>query len=272
MSDTSPVRIGFFGKPEEPLSLRGLEFLRRTAEFEIVFVTTGRGRGSTTGTGTLQRHARAHGLRLLDYPDVEDRLSEVDLVLSFSNSVVFPASFLNKARLGVVNMHPAALPAYRGSHGLAHAILNGETRAGVTLHYCAEKIDAGPVIDLQYIPIGPDDSVRSMWGKIDDLAHAMLVELAPRLAEAARRGERLPTVPQEPTEARWYSTRSLPDEWEFDPDLPPELQRRYVRAFDYPGRRPAHLRAGGSYVHLTVRGGEIVISGVTPADDNGGTA
>lgn len=262
---TRPMRVCYFGKAEVPLSLRGLDQLIRTAGVEVVSVTVGKTTDTAMADGALQQYARAHGIALLDYVAAEAALDEVDVVLSFSNSVVFPAQFLRRARLGVINMHPAVLPGYRGSHGLEHAILNGEPRVGVVLHYCVPDIDSGPIIDVETIPVEDEDTVRTLWPRIDDLAHRMLVELLPRLLAAARRGEMLHAQPQSEEHQRWFSTTSLPAQCRLDLSLPIELQRRLVRAYDHPHRRPAYIVSDGIRANLAVRHGDIVIASVEPA-------
>ncbi|WP_294142919.1 formyltransferase family protein [uncultured Sanguibacteroides sp.] len=45
-----------------------------------------------------------------------------------------------------INIHYSLLPAYRGVHSTAWAILNDESYLGLTIHEINEYIDAGPII------------------------------------------------------------------------------------------------------------------------------
>lgn len=59
---------------------------------------------------------------------------------------------------GVINLHFAPLPAYRGSGTLTWAILNQEKKYGVTLHWMDEQLDTGPIIAQSCFPLPSDQT------------------------------------------------------------------------------------------------------------------
>ncbi len=253
------VRTAFFGRTLTPLSLLGLEVLLEFPELEITSVTCGRRNATHTEDGPLHERARAAGIPLLTFREVKRKLPAPDLVVSFSNPVIFPRRFLDSVRFGVVNMHPAPLPTYRGCHGIEHAILNRDDRFGATLHFCDPDIDSGPIIDHSWTEIRPDDVATDVWNRIDDLAVDLLRRNVPRIIAAALRDERVPTVPQSPALARYYDHYSLPEEAEVDPAWPLDEIGRWVKAYQHPRRALAYLRCGDRKVRLRFRAGEVVI-------------
>ncbi|MEK9628125.1 MAG: formyltransferase family protein, partial [Nitrospinota bacterium] len=121
---------------------------------------------------SLLKYARAENLKIIQ----DKKLNDPTLITSLKNfqpEIVFciggtrliPKEILEIPRLGCVNIHPALLPKYRGRYSTAHAIFNGETETGVTIHWMDEGIDSGPIISQETIAIDPDDTAKSLWEK-----------------------------------------------------------------------------------------------------------
>ena len=49
----------------------------------------------------------------------------------------------------IINIHPALLPKYPGTHGIEESYNSGDTELGVTIHYVDEGMDTGPVIQQE---------------------------------------------------------------------------------------------------------------------------
>src|SRR5215471_9806292 len=123
MPDFSPLRVAYFGRSNEYLSVRGLEIALAHPDLRVISVTAGRSDETHRVAGGLQHLARQEGIALRSLREVRKEAGDLDLALSCSTPVVFPASFIDSVRWGVINMHPAPLPAYRGCHAIEHAIL-----------------------------------------------------------------------------------------------------------------------------------------------------
>ncbi|MDO9508206.1 MAG: methionyl-tRNA formyltransferase [Thermovirgaceae bacterium] len=85
------------------------------------------------------------------------------LVVDFAQKIGEP--FLSLPQPGCLNIHPSLLPAYRGSAPIQRAIMNGETRTGVTVFRLVPQMDAGPVLASTHIVIGCEDT----FGDISEL-------------------------------------------------------------------------------------------------------
>ena len=134
----------------------------------------------------------------------------VDLGISAAGSHIFAPKEIDLARCGIVNLHLAPLPEYRGRYSATHAILNREEFYGVTLHYVDEGIDTGPIIAEHRFPVKPTATAG-------DLRTRALIEGArlfalnlPDLLVSAVCGERLPSFPQDESRAHYYDRFSLP--------------------------------------------------------------
>ncbi|MDC1310608.1 formyltransferase family protein [Flavobacteriaceae bacterium] len=70
--------------------------------------------------------------------------SSADLVICSGYKSIIQKSELLQRK--IINIHPSLLPKYRGYHGVVWAILNNESKIGITIHEINEYIDDGPII------------------------------------------------------------------------------------------------------------------------------
>lgn len=79
-----------------------------------------------------------------------------DLVVSVSYHSIIKLPLLEKFTF--INAHGAPLPKYRGRAPISWAIINGEKKTAVTVHYMANKIDQGNIITQEFFPININDT------------------------------------------------------------------------------------------------------------------
>ena len=97
-------------------------------------------------------------------------------VMAFVTDIV-PASILNLPRLGTIQYHPSLLPRHRGASSINWAIINGDSRTGLTIFWPDAGIDTGPILLQKEVEIAPDDTVGSLYfGKLFPLGVEALVE------------------------------------------------------------------------------------------------
>jgi methionyl-tRNA formyltransferase len=68
--------------------------------------------------------------------------------------------------LGTFNLHASLLPNYRGAAPINWAIINGETKTGVTTFFIDDKIDTGAMILNSEIAIGPEESAGQLHDRL----------------------------------------------------------------------------------------------------------
>jgi methionyl-tRNA formyltransferase len=129
-----------------------------------------------------------------------------DLFLVFGFNWRLPREVLELPSLGVLNVHPSALPRYRGPSPVLWAIRNGDPAMRITVHRMNEVIDAGPILaqscDLQ-IP----DQVTSadVWEQTKEVLADTLEDALTR----ATRGD--PGIPQDDAQATYAGFP--PEDW-----------------------------------------------------------
>lgn len=90
--------------------------------------------------------------------------SETTVLLVFGSGVVVPSRILEKMRLPAYNVH-AASPEFPGRDPHHHAIYRKAKRYGATLHQIIEKIDAGPIVSVEWFDVEDDDTPTTLLDK-----------------------------------------------------------------------------------------------------------
>ena len=79
-------------------------------------------------------------------------------------------------------LHASLLPDYSGGAPLVWAIINGEKKTGITLFQFADGVDNGPVVGQSESPIFDDDTIATLYKRIEHLGVQLITEHLPRLA------------------------------------------------------------------------------------------
>jgi methionyl-tRNA formyltransferase len=156
---------------------------------------------------SVTRLARSHGVPVLEPADVNDPafLAELgalepDVVVSVSCPQIFGRALLELPPLGCINVHSALLPHHRGMLPTFWALADGEAQTGVTVHYMTAGIDGGAIIARRPVPIGPNDTLRSLMVACKREAAEAVLDTVARL----RKGT-VTTEPNPPEEGSYHS-------------------------------------------------------------------
>ncbi|MEZ5750571.1 MAG: LLM class flavin-dependent oxidoreductase [Paracoccaceae bacterium] len=117
--------------------------------------------------------------------DLEQRVEgDFDWLLSIANLTVLPDSLIARARKGAVNFHDGPLPRYAGLNAPVWALLNGETRHGITWHLIEGGIDEGDILEQVEFDISPDDTAFSLNAR----CYAAAIESFPAVVASLESG------------------------------------------------------------------------------------
>lgn len=104
----------------------------------------------------------------------ELRKRQVELVVLAGFMRVLTPVFLDAFPKRVVNIHPALLPAFPGTHGQKQAFDYGVKVSGCTVHFVDAGTDTGPIIAQAVVPVLPDDSEETLQKRILSEEHRLL--------------------------------------------------------------------------------------------------
>lgn len=99
-----------------------------------------------------------------------------DLIVSVLFNQLLNQKTIEVPKLGVINIHPAYLPNYRGVSPTFWVLAKGEKTSGVSVHFIDKKIDSGAIIARQKITILKNDSEDSLYWRAAKIGSALLIK------------------------------------------------------------------------------------------------
>lgn len=102
-----------------------------------------------------------------------------DLIITAAFGQFLPQAILDVPKYGCLNVHGSLLPKYRGGAPIQHAIMNGETKTGITIMEMVKKMDAGAIVNQKAIPITKQDDAGTIFDALSVLGADLLVETIP---------------------------------------------------------------------------------------------
>ena len=84
--------------------------------------------------------------------------------------------FVNEYKNKIINIHPALLPSFKGTHGIKDAFEYGVKKTGVTVHFVDAELDHGPIILQEALKVEESDTLDTLEEKIHKLEHKMYPE------------------------------------------------------------------------------------------------
>jgi phosphoribosylglycinamide formyltransferase-1 len=91
------------------------------------------------------------------------------------------ASFVERWRNRIINIHPSLLPSFPGVDAQAQALKHGVRISGCTVHFVDENLDAGTIILQRAVEVRDDDTVESLSARILVEEHRAYVEALKKL-------------------------------------------------------------------------------------------
>ena len=195
--DAKDLRIVFMGTPEFAVpSLRALV----GGGYNVVGVVTSpdkpAGRGQKIHRSEVKIAALELGLPVLQpeklkAPEFVEALEalrpDLGIVIAFR---MLPEVVWAMPRLGTFNLHASLLPQYRGAAPINWAIINGESKTGVTTFLLNHEIDKGAILGQVGMPIQPEDNVGTLYDRLMTVGADLVVQTVERIAA----GEITPVV------------------------------------------------------------------------------
>ncbi|HEY1337588.1 MAG TPA: methionyl-tRNA formyltransferase, partial [Bryobacteraceae bacterium] len=105
---------------------------------------------------------------------------EIMVVVGYGQ--IIPQQVIDLAPRGIINVHASLLPKYRGAGPIQWAILNGETRTGVTTMQIDAGLDTGGMLLKREAEIGPDETAVELGNRLAAMGADLLVETLAGLA------------------------------------------------------------------------------------------
>ncbi len=181
------IRAVFFGTPA--IAVPALSALSEVAEVVAVVCQPDRpaGRGMKLRAPAVKEAALARGLPVHQPVKVRTgnldewvRDLDVDVALVMAYGRILPVEVLDAPRIGCLNLHASILPRYRGAAPINRALMAGETQTGISLMQMDAGLDTGPVLAVETLDIGPDETASELAERLAQLAAEVTRRYVPR--------------------------------------------------------------------------------------------
>ncbi len=193
------LRIVFMGTPD--FAVASLKELVENG-YNVIGVITApdkpAGRGNLLSESAVKKYALENNLKILQpeklkNPDFLEELkslkADLQVVVAFR---MLPEAVWNMPPFGTFNLHGSLLPQYRGAAPLNWAVMNGETKTGVTTFLLDQQIDTGKIIFKRETPIGENETVGEVHDRLMEIGAKLVVETVEAIAEG-----NIKPIPQE---------------------------------------------------------------------------
>lgn len=165
------MNIIFMGTPEFAVPvLKALHNSHHSVQAVVTVPDQWGGRNKTKRLeSAVKKYAVEHGMEILQ-PQKMNHSSFVSRVRELEPDVIVVVAFKKLPKLiwsipryGTINLHASLLPAYRGAAPINHAIIQGESRTGMTTFFIDDQIDTGNILLQQEITIYENDTAGDVY-------------------------------------------------------------------------------------------------------------
>ena len=178
------LNFAFFGTPE--VASKTLEILKQEDFIPALIITAPdrpKGRGMQLQQSPVAEFAKQNNISYFKPEKLNNELAKklsaksYELAIVVAYGKIMPENILNIPKLGSINVHYSLLPKYRGASPVESAILNGETKTGVTIQKMVYQMDAGPILAQTKTEIFPNETASELRARLIKLGGDMLVKI-----------------------------------------------------------------------------------------------
>ncbi len=214
----------FMGTPE--FAIPSLEVVAKNTDLKAIFTKEDKvnARGNKIIFSPVKQFGIDNEIEVIQPKKIKDekiieKIKEInpDLIVVVAYGKILPKEIIDIPKYGIINVHSSLLPKYRGASPIHSAILNGDTKSGVSIMYIEEGLDSGGVILQESCDILENDTLGTLHDKLKNLG-AIGLEKALKLietgkVEATKQDESLATfvkpITKEQAKIDWNNTKEV---------------------------------------------------------------
>ena len=231
------------------------------------------GRGRKPSPTPVAHWADTHGVPCVETdnvntPEVIEQIAayQPDLIVVIAFGQKVARELVDLPPKGAINVHSSLLPKYRGAAPINWAIINGETKTGISVITLAETMDAGHILAQADTDIGPYETAGELHDRLAEMAGPLLLETINQIADGS-------AVYTEQSHAEATLAPKLKkSHGVLDFSEPADVLARKIRGFwPWPGASACYVsKKTDKSMRVTIAGAEVV-ENLNPAHLQTGT-
>ncbi len=149
------------------------------------------GRGQKVSESPVKLFAKSNNIRVLQPISLKDPLfiAELNQIAPHLMIVVafrmLPKEVWSIPKFGTFNLHASLLPNYRGAAPINWAIINGETKSGVSTFFLDHNIDTGEILYREECNITPQMSAGELHDILMDIGSNLVIKTTQSILEGS---------------------------------------------------------------------------------------
>ncbi len=177
------IKTVFLGSNWE--SVASLKLLNKNKDFKIVATVTQPdkpyGRKQKLRQTKVKKYAIVNDIPVIHTENKKKNYKKVlkefnpELVVCKAFGEIIPEFFLQTPKYNAINIHFSLLPKYRGAVPIQMAILNGDSKTGITIVKMVKKLDAGKILKKAPVKIDKKDTNLSLRKKLVEKNNEILI-------------------------------------------------------------------------------------------------
>ena len=181
-------RVVFMGTPT--FSVPVLDALIKNYKVKAVVTQPDKqvGRSGKLAKPPVKILAEENNILVIQLDKIKEQYEEIialepDLIVTCAYGQILPKELLDYPKYGCINVHASLLPKLRGGAPIHRAIINGDSKTGITIMYMAEGMDDGDIITQSEIEITNTDTASTLHDKLSILGSKLLIETLPSILD-----------------------------------------------------------------------------------------
>ena len=180
------LKVIFMGTPD--FSVPVLEMLIKNTNVIGVVTQPDKpvGRSGKISISPVKELAQINNLKIFQPEKIKNDYEEIlklnpDIIITCAYGQIIPKEILDNPRLGCINVHASLLPYHRGGAPIHRAIIEGDSKSGVTIMYMGVGMDSGDIISQKEVDILDSDTAETLFDKLSNVGTELLLETLPSI-------------------------------------------------------------------------------------------
>lgn len=177
------MRVVFMGNPE--FAIPTVKAIQKS-DHELISIVSNEskpiGRGQNLSSTPVGDFAKHQGIHLIEANSLSSKKLKTELldlkpdifvVVAFR---ILPVDLINLPKYGAINLHASLLPKYRGAAPIQWALMNGDTKTGITVFQINHKIDTGKILLQKEMEIFNYDNMFTLGRRLSDAGSNLIIK------------------------------------------------------------------------------------------------
>ncbi len=173
-------------------SLNALERSSHSLQFIVTQPPHPAGRGRKPSPTPAACWATTHSIPFVETdnvntPQMIEKIADYkpDLIVVIAFGQKIGNELINLPSKGTINVHASLLPKYRGAAPINWAIIDGETKTGISIITLAEKMDAGSILAQSKTNIVSDETAGQLYDRLAQMSAPLLLKTIEQIADGS---------------------------------------------------------------------------------------